>query len=123
MLEKEGKAKKGMLPRSSLSTNNGKVSTTLKVSNVVRSEARAPKTDSKSLAENKNLKKGRNKLAKLLAYLKHLVDEKGLPPSKLMVQHAAETSSPSPLAHKPWQEGGSDLKCDKCEQLLNLSRN
>ena len=51
-----------------LEHKNGKVSTTLKVSNAARSEARAPKTDSKSLAENKNPKKSGSKLAKLLAY-------------------------------------------------------
>ena len=35
-----------------------------------------------------------------------------------MMQHAAETSSPSPPAQKPWQEGGSDFKCDQCEHLF-----
>lgn len=101
-----------------LEHTNGKVTTTFKVSKDVKSDVKAPKTDSKSLAEKKKQPRGGKKLAKLLAYHKSLVDDKGLPPSNLMVQHAAEMSSPSPPAQKPRQEGGSPLKCDQCDKTF-----
>ena len=88
----------------------------------MKSEVRAPTTDSKSLAEIKKKKKGEKKLSKLLAYHKRLVDEKELPPSNLMLQHAAESSSSSPPVEKPRQEDRSTFKCDLCEKLLKTKR-
>ena len=106
-----------------LKHKNGKVTTTLKVSKDVKSEARFPKTDSKSEAENKNQTKGGRKLATLLAYHQRLVDEKGLPPSNLMVQHAAEMSSTSSPAQKPGQEDiFNTFKCDLCQILLKTKQ-
>ena len=105
-----------------LEYKNGKVSTTLKVCNAVKSEARPPKLDSKSLAEKKKPTKGGKKLTKLLAYHKRLVDEKGLPPSNLMLQHAAESSSTYPPAQKPSPEDISLFKCDQCEKTFKFKR-
>ena len=87
-----------------LELRNGKVPTTLKVGN---SETRTPKPNSKSLAKNNKKEKGAKKQTKLPAYQKFLVDEKGLPPKNLTIQHAAGTSSPSQPPHKPRQDGGS----------------
>ena len=57
------------------------------------------------------------KLEALLAYQKRLVEERGLPPSRLMLQHAAvETSS---VAAAPFPEPGqvseTDFKCEQCD--------
>ena len=101
-----------------LEHQHGKVTTTFKVCKVLKYKAKTPETDSKALAEKKIQKKGGKKLTKLLAYHKRLCDEKGLPPSNLMLQHAAESSSSSPTAQKPGQEDGSTFKCDRCEILL-----
>ena len=100
---------------------NGNVTTTLKVCKVLKSEARAPTTDSKSLAEITKKKKVEKKLSKLLAYHKRLVDEKGLSPSNLLLQHSAESSSSSPPAKKARQEDHSAFKCDFCENFLKPS--
>ena len=88
----------------------------------MKSEVRAPTTDSKSLAEIKKKKKGAKKLSKLLAYHKCLLDEKGLPPSNLVFQHAAESSSSSPPAEKPRQEDRSTFKRDLCEKHSKTKR-
>ena len=105
-----------------LEHKNGKVTTTLKVSKAVKSEARPPKTDSKAQAEIKKQNKAGKKLTKLLAYHKRLVDEKGLPPSNLMLQHAAGSSSIYPSAQKPSQEDSSIFKCDQCEKSFKSKR-
>ena len=59
-------------------------------------EAQTPQADSKPLAEKKSRKNNVNKhdVNKLLVYHKRLVEEKGLPPSNLMLKHAAKASSP-----------------------------
>ena len=98
-------------------SENGRDTTTFKVSKDIKSDARAPKIYSKSLAEKKMQPTGGKKLAKLLAYHKRLVLEKGLPPRN-MVQHASDTSSPSPPDQKPGQEGGSTFKCDQCDKTF-----
>ena len=99
-----------------LEFKNGNVTTTLKVSKTRSFEAKTPIVDSKSLAEKKSTKKKKKKhdLPKLLAYHKRLVEEKGLPPSNLMLKHADEASSPSPPSQKPGREE-SNFKCDHCE--------
>ena len=51
-----------------------------------------------------------------------LVEEKGLPPSNLMLKHAAEASLPSPPTQKPGKEE-SYFKCDHCESKFKLKRN
>ena len=119
----EKKVKQGKECSLLLEHKNGKVTTTFKVCKVLKSEARAPKTDLKSQAEKKNQKKGCKKLTKLLAYHKRLCDEKGLPPSSLMVQHAAESSSSSPPDQKPSQEGSAHLSVIDVKYFFNPSGN
>ena len=88
-----------------LDFTNGKLSTTLKLSDPRIPEAKSnslesfkvktPKTPTSSDAHAEKKKKKprdigtKNKLEKLLAYHQRLVDEKGLPPSRLMIEHAA----------------------------------
>ena len=67
----------------------------------------------------KSKKKKKHDIPKLLAYHKRLVEEKGLPPSNLMLKHAAEASSPSPPTQKPGKEESKFL-CDQCESKFEL---
>ena len=102
-----------------LEYRNGKVTTTLKVSKLRRSEARTPISDTKSQAEKINKGYGGKKkknLSKLLDYHQKLVDEKGLPPSKLMLKHAAKAPSASP------PKDGCTFQCDQCENKFNSKR-
>ena len=69
-----------------------------------------------SLSASAEAKKGKKKskkkrLERLLAYHQRLVEERGLPPSRLMLQQAAavSTSEPSP------GQTEKQFKCDQCE--------
>ena len=65
-----------------------------------------------SQAENKKKKQGsEKKLHSLLAYHQRLVQEKGLPPCNLMLQHAAVTS-PQSSANI---ESENQFNCELCE--------
>ena len=66
--------------------------------------------------------KKKKNLSKLLDYHQKLVEEKGLPPSKLMLKHAAKAPSPLPPAQKPGLKDGSIFQCDKCENTFNSKR-
>ena len=55
--------------------------------------------------KKKKKKGGRKKLESLISYQERLVKEKGLPPSRLMLQHAAAVQS-SPL---------HEFQCDQCD--------
>ena len=120
----EQKVKQGRECSLLLEFKNGNVTTTLKVSKTRSFEAKTPRVDSKSLAEKKGTKKKKKKhdLPKLLAYHKRLVEEKGLPPSNLMLKHAAEASSTSPSSQKPGREE-SNFKCDHCDSRFEFKRN
>ena len=76
-----------------LECKNGKITTILKVSQLKNCDAKASKLtpNSKSRAGIKKKKKKNNnqRLQKLLAYHQRLVTEKYLPPSRIMLQHAA----------------------------------
>ena len=118
----EQKVKQGRECSLLLESKNGKVITTLKVSKSRSFESKTPKEDSQSQAEKKSKKNKKYNLGKLLAYHKRLVEEKGLPPSNLMLKHAAEASSPSPPTQKPGREE-SYFKCDHCDNRFKLKRN
>ena len=60
----------------------------------------------------------KKKLGDLISFQKRLVKEKGLPPSKLMLEQAALASSRSVQAE---QEVRNHFKCDKCDYATNLS--
>ena len=69
-----------------------------------------------SMSASAEAKKGKKKskkkrLERLLAYHQRLVEERGLPPSRLMLQQAAavSTSEPSP------GQTEKQFKCDQCE--------
>ena len=117
----EKKVKQGRECSLLLEYKNGKVTTTLKVGKVNSSEARTPALTSKSQAEKNKQGSGgkKKKLAKLLDYHKRLVEEKGLPPSNLMVKHAAQATSIHLPAQEPKAKDVSKFKCDKCENTFN----
>ena len=50
------------------------------------------------------------------------IKKKGLPPSNLMLKHAAEAYSPSHPTQKPGKED-INFKCDHCESRFKLERN
>ena len=94
-----------------LKHNKGKVIATLQctTSNVTHSSSSA-KRKKKS---NGNKEK---KLERLLAYHQRLVVEKGLPPSRLMEQHAAASSVESPSF------GEKLFQCDQCDFATESQR-
>ena len=118
----EQKVKHGRECSLLLEFKNGNVTTTLKVCKSRCFEAKTLKVDSKPHAEKKSKPKRKHNLSKLLAYHKRLVEEKGLPPSNLMLKHAAEASSPSPPTQKPGREE-SQFNCDYCERRFKLKHN
>ena len=74
---------------------------------------------------NRKKNKGGNKqrLEKLLSYHKHhkrLVVEKGLPPSRRMLQHATSPSS-SHLVQRP-EPDENKFNCDHCAAFFNTKR-
>jgi hypothetical protein len=117
----EEKVKEGTECSLLLKHSKGEIITILTTSVSRSSEARAPVTSKASQAE-KTKKKKKNKgnktkrLESLISFQQKLVRDKGLPATKLMMQHAAaEESSPSP-AQTTEQEKNSELfKCDLCE--------
>ena len=68
-----------------------------------------------SPAKRKKRRGGKKKrLEALLAYQQRLVVEKGLPPSRLMVQHAAASSNISSSADQSPGLKAMQFKCDQC---------
>ena len=126
----EEKVKQGIECSLLLKHSKGKVITTLKCS----SDLKPPKaggvsnlTPSTQAEEKGRVKKKRRtnnrggkkrKLASLLAYHQRLVVEKGLPPSRLMLEQAAQTQLSSPVkgTQKP-----ETLRHSELNQSLNSS--
>ena len=106
----EEKVKQGVECSLLLEHSKGKVTTILKCTTPEKPKARAPNLVSTSQAEKKKTRKKnkggkKKKLEALLSYHQRLVEEKGLPPSRLMLQHAAAVPAPSP----------STFSCEHCE--------
>ena len=81
-------------------------------------DLKASSTSLSSSAKRKKKKKGdKRKLEKLLAYHQRLVVEKGLPPSRLMEEHAAISSAPSDQ-----NIGAKKFKCDQCDFTSDSQR-
>ena len=106
-----------------LTHSKGKVFTTLKCSMVIKSpEARenchlAPQAEeNKKPKKNKGRKKKR--LESLLAFHQRLVDERGLPPSRLMLEQAAQTQSSN---HSEGSQRPETLRHSVLDQSLNSS--
>ena len=118
----EEKVKQGVDCSLFLKHSKGKVSTILKCSQVVlkspeaRNSSSPPSSTPTLHAEEKKKKKKRKrnkggkkkKLDSMLAFHQRLVDEKGLPPSRLMLEHAALAEPLSPNI-------GTEFQCDQCD--------
>ena len=98
-----------------LKHSKGKVTTVLKCSKLVaspdpRKSVPQPAVSPTQVEVAKGMKKRRKmnkkKLESLLSYQERLVREKGLPPSRLMLQHAADVQ---PL------HASKEFQCDQCE--------
>ena len=97
-----------------LKHSNGRVIATLQCTATTQTQPTTSVASSPSLSPSakrkKNKKKKKQKLEKLLAYHQRLVVEKGLPPSRLMEEHAATSSDPSAKI-----TGGKNFNCDQCD--------
>jgi hypothetical protein len=103
-----------------LKHSKGKITTILKStgSRILKKKDPSPTPPISTPAEKKRKKKRGNKqkrLKALLAYHQRLVVEKGLPPSKLMLQHAALMVLPVQAE----QEEPLLLQCDICDFKTN----
>ena len=107
----EKKVKQGKECSLLLEYKNGKVG---------NSETRIPAVAPKSQTEKKKQESGRKKkkIAKLLDHNKQLVEEKGLPPSNLMLKHAIQAPSNIPPTQKPGLVDDCLFKCAHCENKL-----
>ena len=95
-----------------LKHNKGKVTVKLQSTSNVSSTPQA--SLSASPAAKKRKKKSKKKrLERLLAFHQRLVEEKGLPPSRLMLQQAAVASATSPPSQCPGPNE-EPFKCDQC---------
>ena len=68
-------------------------------------------SSSSAKKRKKNRGNKKKRLEALLAYHQRLVTEKGLPPSRLMKQHAAVQAPASSIQ----SSGGKQFKCDQCK--------
>ena len=124
----EEKVKQGIECFLLLKHSKGKVITTLKCSvdlqppkaGSVRHLAPSSQAEEKGRTKKKKKNKGgkKRKLESLLAYHQRLVEEKGLPPSRLMLEQAAQTQLSSPVqgTQKP-----ETLRHSELNQSLNSS--
>ena len=100
-----------------LKHSKGKITSTLQSTKLTTSLPR-PTAPSSSPAKKKRRQRGNKKkrLEALLSYHQRLVDEKGLPPSRLMMKHAV-ASSPSASSTLNQSPGSVEekFKCDQCE--------
>ena len=96
-----------------LKHSDGKITSTLQYSS---STLPPPLSQAEKVKKKhaKKTKRSTKKLDSLLAFQKHLVEEKGLPPTMLMLQHAAVfTSSSSPVSEP--EKVREEFKCGECE--------
>ena len=107
------KVSKGFECSLMLKHSKGRVTTILTSSSlkipVPRKSKPAPKISAEIITRKKGLSKKR--LEALLSYQKRLVEEKGLPPSRLMLEKAAATPPSTPSAESA---EASIFKCDLC---------
>jgi len=78
-----------------LKHSKGKVIATLQCTRTVKPPTLSLSPSPSAKEKKKKRKGGKKKLEKLLAYHQRLVEEKGLPPSRLMEEHAASSPAPS----------------------------
>ena len=118
----ESKVKLGLECSLILKHSKGKITTTLQFSKRrdldVKTSTSSSSVSQAEKGKRKQKRRGGNakKLERLLSYQEHLVKEKGLPPSRLMLQHAAvETSTTTAPIQEPGQVSGKNFSCDQCD--------
>ena len=100
-----------------LKHNKGKVTVKLQSTNKVSSLPQASLSASPAVKKRKKTSK-KKRLERLLAYHQRLVEERGLPPSRLMLQQAAVVSATASSTSQPSQSPGRNekqFKCDQCD--------
>ena len=121
----EEKVKQGLDCSLLLKHSKGKIITTLKCSEVLKppkakdGRQLTPSSQAEVKGRKKKNKGGKQKkLESLLSYHQRLVEEKGLPPSRLMLQHAvvAEAASSVP------PEQAELFQCDQCDFTSSSKR-
>ena len=85
----EDKVKLGLECSLLLKHSEGKITTTLQYSSSILPPPLSQAEKGKKKKQRKTTKKSAKKLEALLAFQKRLVEKKGLPPIRLMLQHAA----------------------------------
>ena len=93
-----------------LKHSKGRVIATLQCTKPVKPPSTSPSSSSSAKKNKKKEGDKKKKLEKLLAYHQRLVVEKGLPPSRLMEEHAAASPAPSTKVTSEKQ-----FKCDQCD--------
>ena len=121
----EEKVRQGMDCSLLLKHSKGKIITTLTASNVWRNEAKAPTTvlsqGEKEKVKKKKKKRSKKRLEDLLTFHQRLVEEKGLPPSRLMLKHAASAiPASSPILEQ--YEIKEDFKCEHCGKKFSFKQ-
>ena len=101
--------------------SKGKITATLQCTKPAPSSSLATASPSPPQAKRKKNKGNKEKrLKSLLAYHQRLVDEKGLPPSRLMEQHAVV---PEPNPSNPEQiSDAKKVQCEQCDFSTNSQR-
>ena len=101
--------------------SKGKITATLQCTKPAPSSSLATASPSPPQAKRKKNKGNKEKrLKSLLAYHQRLVDEKGLPPSRLMEQHAV---APELNPSNPEQiSDGKKVQCEQCDFSTNSQR-
>ena len=112
----EGMVKRGEECSLLLKHSKGKITATLQCTTPTTpsSSTSSPSSSAKKRKKSKGSKEKR--LKALLDYHQRLVVEKGLPPSRLMEQHAAaSTTAPSSPAQSSGQVKEKQFQCDQCD--------
>ena len=111
--------KKGVECSILIKHSRGKITTILTTNRSRDIDAKVPDpvtSQAEKMVKKKNKGGRKKRLEALLSYHQRLVEEKGLPPSRLMLKHAVAASPPTPPALRPDQEDTSkNFTCDHCD--------
>ena len=114
----EGMVKRGVECSLQLKHSKGKIIATLQATTpspcpTLSSSPSLPSSAEESKKRKKRKGSKEKRLKDLLAYHQRLVEERGLPPSRLMLQQAAVASATSPPSQCPGPNE-EPFKCDQC---------